>query len=41
LEKIASEEIKKDVEIEEKSDVKEGAEEEKTKKRMEQLGYLG
>lgn len=41
LEKIASEEIKKDVEIEEKSDVKEGAEEEKIKKRMEQLGYLG
>jgi sugar lactone lactonase YvrE len=41
LEKIAGEEIKTDVEIEEKSDPQKDAEEEKIKKRLEQLGYLG
>ncbi len=41
LEKIATEEIKRDVEVEEKSDANEVAEEEKIKKRLEKLGYLG
>ena len=40
LERISNEEIKRDVEIEEKSDA-EGEEEEKIKKRLEKLGYLG
>jgi len=39
LEKVATEEIKRDVETEEKSDAKE--EEEEIKKRLEKLGYLG
>lgn len=41
LEKIAGEKVKADVETEEKSDPQKVTEEEKIKKRLEQLGYLG
>ena len=41
LEEITGQKIKKDIKIEEKSEVKEDSEDEKIRKRLEQLGYLG